>query len=82
MYSHYEKSRIPFSYVLYAYSVKRAYRGTKPKESFWLHYVQVVCTSYVQVVCTSYVPVEHTSCMYILVVCSCYVLVLYTSCMF
>ena len=34
MYSHYEKSRIPFSYVLYAYSVKRAYRGTKPKESF------------------------------------------------
>ena len=71
MYSHYEKSRIPFSYVLYAYSVKRAYRGTKPKESFGLHYVQVVCTSYVQVVCSSYVPVERTSCMYILVVCSC-----------
>ena len=23
-----------FSYMLYAYSVKRAYRGTKPKESF------------------------------------------------
>ena len=62
MYSHYEKSRIPFSYVLYAYSVKRAYRGTKPKESFWLHYVQVVCTSYV--------PVERTSCTYILVVCT------------
>ena len=54
MYSHYEKSRIPFSYVLYAYSVKRAYRGTKPKESFWLHYV----------------PVERTSCTYILVVCT------------
>ena len=30
----YEKSNIPFSYMLYAYSVKRAYRGTKPKESF------------------------------------------------
>ena len=30
----YEKSKIPFSYMLYAYSVKRAYRGTKPKESF------------------------------------------------
>ena len=29
-----EKSKIPFSYMLYAYSVKRAYRGTKPKESF------------------------------------------------
>ena len=29
----YEKSKIPFSYMLYAYSVKRAYRGTKPKES-------------------------------------------------
>ena len=23
-----EKSKIPFSYMLYAYSVKRAYRGT------------------------------------------------------
>ena len=33
MYVH-EKSKIPFSYMLYAYSVKRAYRGTKPKESF------------------------------------------------
>ena len=31
---HNEKSNIPFSYMLYAYSVKRAYRGTKPKESF------------------------------------------------
>ena len=30
----YEKSKIPFSYMLYAYSVKRAYRGTKPEESF------------------------------------------------
>ena len=29
----YEKSKIPFSYMLYAYSVKRAYRGTKPEES-------------------------------------------------
>ena len=29
-----EKSKIPFSYMLYAYSVKGAYRGTKPKESF------------------------------------------------
>ena len=29
-----EKSKIPFCYMLYAYSVKRAYRGTKPKESF------------------------------------------------
>ena len=28
----YEKSKIPFSYMLYAYSVKRAYRGTKPRE--------------------------------------------------
>ena len=31
-----EKSKIPFSYMLYAYSVKRAYRGTKPEESFWM----------------------------------------------
>ena len=30
----YEKSKIPFSYMLHAYSVKRAYRGTKPEESF------------------------------------------------
>ena len=29
-----EKSKIPFSYMLYAYSVKRAYRETKPEESF------------------------------------------------
>ena len=29
-----EKYKIPFSSMLYAYSVKRAYRGTKPKESF------------------------------------------------
>ena len=29
-----EKSKIPFSYMLYAHSVKRAYRGTKPKENF------------------------------------------------
>ena len=28
--STHEKSKIPFSYMLYAYSVKRAYRGTKP----------------------------------------------------
>ena len=37
-YSKHEKSKIPFSYMLYAYSVKRAYRGTKPL---------VVCTSFV-----------------------------------
>ena len=34
----YEKSKIPFSYMQYAYSVKRAYRGTKPKESLRWRY--------------------------------------------
>ena len=53
MYSHYEKSRIPFSYLLYAYSVKRAYRGTKLKRAFgyimYRFYVLVMYKLYVQV---------------------------------
>ena len=55
MYSHYEKSRIPFSYVLYAYSVKEPIGELNLKRAFgytmYKLYVLVMYQLNVLVVC-------------------------------